>query len=333
MDKVLIVGSGSVAGKHLSLVSSHFPEAVIASWKRKPSGGSNQLELFSESEIIQFQPSISIVASPTIFHFSQASFLMNLGSHVLLEKPIGLSAHGVQGLYENAKERKVIFQVAYNLRFSKSLTFFEELINSNRLGDSQSVTIEVDQYLPAWRPSINYRHSVSAQKALGGGALLELSHEIDYALRLFGPLEIEYSKLARASNLDIDVEDYVDVIGTFSADTKTPVQARIHLAMVNRASRRFCEVIGSETSARWDGLSGTVEIFDSLANTWEKTFSIPSDIESSYERQLLHFLKSVNAGYSDSEMTKSLNHELEVITTLDSIRSQAATANLDGGIK
>ena len=32
----------------------------------------------------------------------------------------------------------------------------------------------------------NYQYSVSAQKKLGGGALLELSHELDYINWIFG---------------------------------------------------------------------------------------------------------------------------------------------------
>ena len=40
--------------------------------------------------------------------------------------------------------------------------------------------------LKKWRPDINYKDSVSAKKSLGGGALRELSHEIDLATHLFG---------------------------------------------------------------------------------------------------------------------------------------------------
>jgi predicted dehydrogenase len=207
MQRFLIVGSGSAANKHLALIAEHFPKSKIAQWKRKSPGVRNEIELFSESEVVEYNPTISIVASPAHLHLTQAGLLLNLGSHVLIEKPISISAQGVKEIYEIAKEKKVVVQVAYNLRFSESLIFFEELINSKSLGDTQSVTIEVDQYLPTWRPGMDYRRSVSAQKYLGGGALLELSHEIDYAIRLFGPIQIDYSKLARVTALEIDVEE------------------------------------------------------------------------------------------------------------------------------
>jgi predicted dehydrogenase len=330
MQRFLIVGSGSAANKHLALIAEHFPQAKIALWKRKSSGVSNQIELISESEVFDYKPTISIVASPAHLHLTQAGLLLNLGSHLLIEKPISISAQGVKEIYEIAKEKNSVVQVAYNLRFSESLTFFEELINLRSLGDTQSVTIEVDQYLPTWRPGMDYRQSVSAQKGLGGGALLELSHEIDYAIRLFGPIQIDYSKLTRVSDLEIDVEDSVEVIGTFSTDRPSPVSVRIHLGMANRSPRRFCEVVGSETSARWNGLAGTVEVFDPVENLWELAFSNSLDISSSYDRQLLHFLKSVSDGFCETGHTKAFSQEFEVINTLDAIRNRASSYKKHG---
>ena len=66
--------------------------------------------------------------------------------------------------------------------------------------------------LPDWRPQSDYRKGVSAIKKLGGGVLLELSHEIDYATWLFGnPISL-FCSSRKLSNLDLDVEDYANLI-------------------------------------------------------------------------------------------------------------------------
>ena len=44
-------------------------------------------------------------------------------------------------------------------------------------------------FLPQWRKDISYENSVSAQKKLGGGVRLELSHDIDYLNLIFGNLK------------------------------------------------------------------------------------------------------------------------------------------------
>ena len=74
-------------------------------------------------------------------------------------------------------------------------------------------------WLPDWRPQIEYKDSVSAKNDLGGGVLLELSHEIDLALWLFGKFEITYSFIRNSRILDIDVDDQAFLIGLNSEKT------------------------------------------------------------------------------------------------------------------
>ena len=75
--------------------------------------------------------------------------------------------------------------------------------------------VEADFYcgswLPDWRPNLDYRESVSSQRALGGGVLLELSHEIDMAQYLLGTFEPCSARLHQTGLLEIDVEDQAEL--------------------------------------------------------------------------------------------------------------------------
>ena len=59
----------------------------------------------------------------------------------------------------------------------------------------------------------DYMKSVSASEKLGGGVLLELSHEIDFVNYLFGPIDIKYASVSQSGLLKIDVEDISIGIG------------------------------------------------------------------------------------------------------------------------
>ena len=102
--------------------------------------------------------------------------------------------------------------VGYVLRFLPALHAIRQHLTDGLLGQVHTARVEVGQYLPDWRPGSDYRQGVSGQDKLGGGALLELSHEIDYATWLFGwPQSLQCSR-ARLSPLEIDVEDSAHVL-------------------------------------------------------------------------------------------------------------------------
>ena len=77
-----------------------------------------------------------------------------------------------------------------------------------------SIKAICQSHLPSWRKNINYQESNSARKKYGGGALLELSHEIDYIQWILsGNLNLNFASLRRISNLKIDTEDDVSIFG------------------------------------------------------------------------------------------------------------------------
>jgi predicted dehydrogenase len=321
---LLVSGSGAAAIRHTNLVQRLYPNLELAMWRRSPSSSSSEtsvFELFDEVQVGNFKPDLAIVAGPAVHHLEQAKFLISQNAHVLVEKPLAISSSGVEELFQSAKDNNRYVQVGYNLRYSECLNKLGQLINQGELGKIQKVNIAVDQYLPDWRPGVRYQSTVSAQKSLGGGALLELSHEIDYALRLFGTLSIDHAVVEKISDLEIDVEDTVVVTGKFMENGLASSLLNLHLGMTNRAPRRNCEVSGSITSARWDGIRGTVEVFDPELSTWKPVLTNPGDIGQTYERQLSEFIEESQRPLDLRQHERIKNQELRVLETIDAIRA------------
>jgi hypothetical protein len=150
------------------------------------------------------------------------------------------------------------------------------------------------------------------------------------AIRLFGEFHLDYATMEKVSALDIDVEDSVTAEGEFMSFQNRKPRFRIHLGMINRAPKRFCEVVGSLTSARWNGLVGTVEIFNVLDRKWEVVFEKQDDVASSYERQLQSFLGRIDLGFNPADHEATKSHELTVLCALDEIRAFATGHQFPG---
>jgi len=303
MQRVLIVGYGSIGQRHLRIVRESLPDAMIMIFRHQSTTDIPEMANFVTSsidDVRSFAPEAAIVANPAPFHLDIAKALAKMGCHLLIEKPISDNSYRVDDFLETVRTTGVICQVGYNLRYLPSLSRFRILINEGLVGRPLSVRCEIGQYLPNWRPDTDYRSGVSARSDLGGGVLLELSHEIDYLRWIFGDVEWVRSWVGNVSNLDIDVEDTAHLIlGFQSKELNKPLIANLSLDFIRHDTTRICTVIGADGSLRWDGLTGMIDICKSGGDGWEEYIVMPHQRDDSYRAQLMQFLNSI----AESKMT------------------------------
>lgn len=202
--KVLIIGFGSIGKRHIRIVKEIYPFCSISVVSKQ---NNINYPTFKSLEEVPFLYSYDyyIIASETKKHYEQLFFLDNHVKNKLIccEKP----------LFEKKRELQIknnqVF-VGYNLRFHPLLIKLK-----NELSDQKvfSVNIICGSYLPDWRKGIDYRECYSAKKELGGGVLLDLSHEIDYMQWLFAKPVIISSFQKKVSDLEIDSDDLVIAAG------------------------------------------------------------------------------------------------------------------------
>jgi len=300
ITRVLIVGLGSIGKKHLNIVNLLLPNAVLGiklHEESKTTFSSNIKNFLSTNQMLEFQPNISILTNPAPFHIQTALKLAEINSHIFVEKPLSVMANQVSNLISICQIKNLIFQVGYNLRFSLSLQKFKEIVDSGQLGVLQKIECETGQYLPDWRPESDYRVGVSARKELGGGVLLELSHEIDYLRWIFGEVIWVSGELTTESDLEIDVEDTARFkMGFHDMSDLNGLVADVSLDFVRRTPSRICRVYGSIANLEWNGLTGEVSIFEHNKNAWEKIYTDPNNLNKTYELEWLSFIDSVNTG-------------------------------------
>jgi predicted dehydrogenase len=297
INRILIVGYGSIGKKHLKLAREILPQADIRVLRHKVHGDIPQYSnglFFNIDEAINFAPQLAVIANPSAFHVSTAIKLASSGVHLLIEKPLSNNLTDVTKLLNIAHQNKIKLMTGYNLRFLPSLDFFRNIIKKKSIGKILTVHSEVGQYLPSWRKDLDYSSSVSANQKLGGGALLELSHEIDYLLWVFGEIDWVKSNLSMQSSLDIDVEDSVKIIMGFKEnEDNIKLIASVNLDFIRHDTTRFCTAIGENGSLRWNGISGKVEIYESNASKWKTIFDTKYNSDYSYISEWKDFLECI----------------------------------------
>jgi predicted dehydrogenase len=297
-EKFLIVSLGSIGRRHLNNLRRLRPAAQIGVLRLNttispdvlPDGVDVQFDTIESA--LAFRPSAAIVAGPASTHLKVARKLADASLPMLLEKPIADSCNGLRPLIEGCKAQKVPIMTGYNLRFLPSLQEAKRLLETGCIGQVLGVRAEVGQYLPDWRPASRYQETVSSQRRLGGGALLELSHEIDYLYWFFGLPQYVTAIGGHYSALEIDVEDMVNVCLEYE---NRRFLVNIHMDFLQRSPTRGCKFIGEKGTLVWNGISDEIDLFCAEKGVWERlATSALSDRNQMYMDELAHFLDCVN---------------------------------------
>lgn len=322
--RILIIGLGSIGLRHLRLARQLFPQAEIAVLRHKIGSDTPDLAdyvLSTMDEALLFAPTLAVIANPAVLHIAAALPLAESGVHLLIEKPLSITSEGVEKLLNACKKKNVVLSVGYNLRHLKSLQAFKTMIDNRLIGDLWSIRAEIGQYLPSWRPETDYRKSVSARGSLGGGVLLELSHELDYLCWIFGDVKCVNAILAKQSDLEIDVEDSAHLILEIEAHgTGKSILASLNIDFIRQDRVRSCTVIGKRGSLRWDGINGTIELYTSDTNAWHLIYNHRTEPDESYVGEWQNFIASIQ-GNAVPEVTGE--DGLKVLKVIEGARLSA----------
>lgn len=325
LDKFLVVGLGSAGKRHARLLNKLSPNALIGiltkSQNEKFFIGSNFIYLSDVNEALEFNPKLICIANPSSFHIETANKFLKKGVHIFIEKPLSHSINGVREFIVRCNAEGVKVSVGYNLRFFDALINFKKLIKGGCCGKLLSFRVEVGQNIKTWRPNMDYRSSVSVSKKLGGGVLLELSHELDYIHWIFGKVHAVSAWVGRQDNLAVDVEDSVHAIMSFDADASGhQLVGTLSMDFLRHDKTRGCEVVGSSGTLRFCGISGKVDFFGVGMNQWKTLFNSERGIEGTYELQLINILNDLQ---DNNLIGASVEDGLNVLELIGAIRSSS----------
>jgi predicted dehydrogenase len=121
---------------------------------------------------------------------------------------------------------------------------------------------------------------------MGGGVVLDLIHEIDYARWLFGDLESVKAHVGSVSALDIETEDIAEII----CRTTNGAIGRIHQDYFRRRPKRRLEVVCSDGVVEADIQNHTVD-WTTLGDEHHRSFDYERN--ERFRRQFEYFLEHV----------------------------------------
>ena len=262
--KFLVIGAGSIGERHIrNLLTLGYEDILVFRSRNLPLRTVNpqRINIITDWQAaLAHRPDAALICSPTALHLEQTLQCVRAGMHVFAEKPLSHTSEGLEKSEEELRERKVLLQVGYMMRFHPLLRRVKQFIKTATYGKLVSFHSHWGEYLPDWHPWEDYRTSYAARRDLGGGAGLTLSHDIDAALWLAGREVTEHCMLPNFGGLPgTDTDNATDILLRFAGGTT----GHIHLNFFQKNPERRYEY-------RFEEATVTVDYFANSLNILQK---------------------------------------------------------------
>ena len=194
-------------------------------------------ELLNDDEV-----HAAVICTPNHSHEALAVEALERGKHVLVEKPLAMSAEGVRRVLDAAAASGRHLAVGLNHRFRPDVEALASFVAGGELGDlyavrANSLARKMRAVRSTWRQQ---------PEEAGGGALMDLGVPIlDLALWLVG-----YPRISRVTAVFRGGEAEVEEAATVFAVSESGIALSVEVSwnLFAEADRHHCRVMGTEGS-------------------------------------------------------------------------------------
>ena len=318
--KIILIGLGSIGQRHLrNIVNLGYNSITVVTRNGILPLEFSHLRVFTSLDDALSAESFeaAIICTPTAFHVDSLKELLGSKiSNIYIEKPVSHSLNGMSELLSLAKQYTNNIVIGYDLHFDPGMQKVKKMLEDEVIGKVVSVNAQVGQYLPDWRPHEDYRQGMSAKLATGGGVMLDLVHEFDYLLWLFGKVKSIACQYTNSGALEIETEDASDVLLRF----QNGIIGTIHLDYLQPKLIRNCMITGSNGTIFWNLATRTVKWITTDKKEQEYSYQ-------GYERNN-RFVEIMNAFLQNNNDTRLTNLEQGIESLKLVVAAKHSAANL-----
>lgn len=308
--KILIIGIGSIAKKHITAIRELNIKCDLFALRSSSSSKivDGVINLYSLEELNNFKFDFAIISNPTHLHSKYINLLTELGVNLFIEKPAVNEIGLLDELSVKINHHGIKTYVACNLRFHPCIIYLKNYLMQHCKMIINEVNVYCGSYLPDWRPDLDFRKNYSVSHVLGGGVHLDLFHEIDYTYWLFGMPLLSKNFKSSKSTLKIDAYDYANYLLTYKN-----FNVSIILNYYRKDPKRTIEIVFNDDTWIIDLLKNTIVNYKSETIFKDDAF----DIQNTYKDQMSYFIEKISTDqipmntFSESinPLKIALNHE------------------------
>lgn len=223
MIRVGLIGIGAMGNVHYKAYKNIAEAKVIAVADprldmAKEKIGDDDVKLYANVDEMLANEELDMldICLPSYMHKDASIKALEMGYHVLCEKPMSISSKDTPAMIEAAKKSGKKFMIAHVVRFMKPYEYLKSIVDSGELGK----LVHIDMRRGSTIPSNSWENWMQDLKKSGGTPIDLSIHDIDFVQYVFGePKEVwgTYRQLNNKSDCVVSNFTYDDFDITMTA--------------------------------------------------------------------------------------------------------------------
>jgi len=315
-----IIGLGMIAEFHVKAIKELSGCRFVGGFNPRPGraaefcakhGGTgyDDLNAFLANKDID----IVTIGTPSALHLDGAVAAAKAGKHVIIEKPLEVTAARCDIIIETAKANNVKVGAIFQSRFHAAAGVVKQAIEAGRLGKIASADAQIK-----WFRTQEYYDKRKARGTLqndGGGALMNQGiHAIDLLQWFMGDVSEVFAYSAILGHEGIEVEDTAAAVLKFANGAIGVIQST---TSAYPGFLKKVEICGSK---------GCITLEEENIITWKFAEELPEDEEI---RKIYGAATATGGGASDPTAIGHHGHKMLFETFVEAVRENKPVA-LDG---
>lgn len=288
--KILICGLGSIGKRHANNLLYLKKKDLIFFRERNFDLNDQKLKkkksFKSLTKALNENPDVAFICNTTSKHINTAIKCAKKGCHLFIEKPLSNNLKKLKILESIINKKKIKVMIGYNMRFHPLMIKIKKMLKNKELGSVYNIQTEWSEYLPDWHPWENYKYTYTAQKKMGGGCNLTLSHELDSMYWLFG-------KIKKVKNFKINkyLRGDVDTSSDFLVEFNNDIIGYSHIDFLGKPHIRKMYISGTKKKVFFNYYKNQIKIVNRSGDI--KLIKVKFKKNDMYLDEIKYFLKCI----------------------------------------
>lgn len=295
LNKLLVVGVGSIGKRHIDNNKNFFKSIDIADLREDRLQEANSKfkihSMFKNYKIALNQNSYDavLITTPPHLHLEIAKLAVKKKTHILIEKPLGMTIKGWKEISAKCKKLKLVNYVAYCHRHVNYSKILKKFLTKKKIGHLINANLIWGSFFPDWHPWEKYWSYYMAKKEQGGGALMDESHGIDLVRYFFGEPKEIFALVDKISNLKMTADDNAFLLFKM----KNKMLINLSFDLVSKPNNCKIEIKGSKGTLIWNRDEHNLKFYSYKNKKWKIYKFSKKNFLDMYKKQAQHFVDSI----------------------------------------